>query len=254
MHAGECMTVRVNYQAHGDYPNAALALQVVDAEDQTPICAYNSHVEGAPVALHDGTGSIDLTGIPFPLRSGRYSVSVALYRQPDPPAWANPDDLHHKAYTLRVRSPHNAPQRRWGSGAAFISNVRLCNADDRETSRFATGATMRLHLRCVSAGEPVSDAVLRVQIMDSNGVLCHATNTERAGLDLGTLDSPRDVILTYDTLRLLGGDYVLTVGLTPAGAPRRPYDWHDAAYHFHVESSESDGAGIANLAHRWSIW
>ena len=131
--------------------------------------------------------------------------------------------------------------------------MRLCDADDDETTSFATGATMRLHLRCINAGEPVNDAVLRVQIIDSNGVLCHATNTERAGLDLGTLDRPRDVILTYDSLRLLGGDYVLTVGLTPAGAPRRPYDWHDAAYRFHVESSEVDGAGIANLGHSWSV-
>lgn len=253
VHAGERMTVRAHYQAHGDYPEAALALQIVDAEDQTPICAYNSSVEGVSLPMHDGAGYVDVTGVPLPLRAGRFLVSAALYRQPDPPAWANPDDLHHKAYTLRVRAPYASPQRRWGNGQALVSSVRLCNANDQDCRIFQTGAPLRLHLRCISAGEPVSDAVLRVQIVDSNGVLCHATNSERAGLDLGVLDRPRGVLLTYDSLRLLAGEYVLSVGLTPAGAPRRPYDWHDAAYRLRVESSEADGAGIANLRHHWAI-
>ena len=58
--------------------------------------------------------------------------------------------------------------------------------------------------------------------------------------------------LTYDHLNLLEGEYVLSVGLTPADSPRRPYDWHDGAYRFRVSSEYRHGAGLVNLSHHWT--
>ncbi len=254
MRAGERMTVRVHYQARGDFPDAAIVLTMYDADDQTLVCSYNSHVEQTDVSLQNGKNWIDLDDVLFPLRAGRYTVTVALFRQPDAPHWATPDDVQHKAYMITVDSPFTQPQKRWGSGDVIVTDVRICNADGKEQHDFATGETLRLCLRCMSTGAPVHNPMLRVLLTDSHGVLLHATNSARAEVALGDVTEERAACLTYEQLHVLEGDYVLSVGAMPAGAvARRPYDWHDGAYRFHVHSSERDGAGIVNLPHHWTV-
>ena len=249
--AGEHVTLRVHYQVRKELPDAVITLQVHDADDQMLICGFNTYPEQMSLALHAGAGTVDLTGVPFPLRNGRYLLTVALFSRPDAPAWANPADLHHKAYTLRVMSALSAPQRRWGSGEALVDGVRICGADGQEKRDFATGESLSIHLRCMNTGTPVCDPVLRVQIFDANDVLVHATNTERTGLKLGTLAAPKKLTLTFDHLDLLAGEYVLSVGITPRDNVRRPYDWHDGAYCFRVSSEDRHGAGLVALSHRW---
>jgi hypothetical protein len=251
--AGAPTRLRMHYQARKDYPDAVLTLQVHDACDHAVICGYNSYLEQTALFLREGEGVIDLPGIPWPLRQGDYLLTAALFAEPDAPAWANPVDLHHKAYAFHVTSALSAPQRRWGTGEALVDGVQLMDADGSEQADFATGAPMSVHLRCMSTGAHVTDPVLRVQIFDCNGVLCHATNTERTGVKLGTLARPREVTLAYDHLNLLEGDYVMSVGLTPADDVRRPYDWHDGAYRFHVGSEDKHGAGLVALGHQWTF-
>ncbi len=249
---GQALTVRVRYQARKNFPDAAIALQVHDADDQALICGFNSHAEGIATPLHEGEGSIDLPAVALPLRNGRYAVSVAIFRQPDPPAWAAPDDAHSRAYPLRVLSSLTAPRRRWGSGEALLESVRICGENGEEQQDVATGESISIHLRCISTGAPVLSPVVRLQIYAANGTLCHATNTDRAGVELGTLASPADVTLTYDHLDLLEGEYVLSVELTPLENPRRPYDWHDHAYTLRVHSAYQHGDGLVSLSHHWS--
>jgi hypothetical protein len=252
MQAGEPMGLRLHYQLRRALPEAVLTVQVHDAEDGAVICGYNSHTEQQALPLPDGKGSIDLYGFTWPLRRGRYLISVALFAQPDPPAWANPDDLHHKAYAFDVVSTLDGPHSRSGTGDALLDRVLLCDAHGQEATNFGTGATLRLRLRCLSMSSIVTDPVLRVQIFRaSDGLLCHATNTDRAALKLGRLAGPVDVTLTYDHLELLEGDYVLSVGLWPSEEARRPYDWHDRAYRFHVHSEHKHGAGAVALSHHW---
>ena len=252
--AGERSTMRVHYQARFDFPQAAVAVHIHDADDQSLICSYNSALEQTPVELRAGKGHVDLSDVLLPLRAGHYTLTVAIYRQPDAPAWANPDDVHHKAYALHIDSPYTSPHKRWGSGQAVVSCVRLCGADGREKADFATGEPLRLFLRCVNTGQPVKNPMLRVLITDSQGMVCHATNSARTGVALGELDTARDVCLTYERLLLLEGDYALSVGALPADTvARRPYDWHDGAYRFHVHSTERDGAGLVNLSHQWTL-
>jgi lipopolysaccharide transport system ATP-binding protein len=253
MQAGERMTLRLHYQARQPFPEAVVALQVHDADDHTLVTGLNTHSESIATPIQAGKGSLDLSDVALPLRNGSYLVTVALFRQPNAPHWANPDAIHRQAYTLRVTSPLTAPQRRWGTGEALVEGVCLCNADDVETRDFLTGATMRLHLRCKSVDTPVTDAVLRVQIRDGHGALCHATNSERNCCGLGTLTEERTVELTYEHLDLLEGEYTVSVGLTPATQANRPYDWHDAAYRFSVHSDATQGLGIVNLRHRWTL-
>jgi lipopolysaccharide transport system ATP-binding protein len=253
MQAGERMTARLHYQARKNFPDAVITLQIHDAGDDAFVCGFNSHSEQMPTPLSEGGGYIALPNLPLPLRDGRYTLTAALFRQPAPPGWAMPDDQHSKAYTLSVSSALTSPQRRWGSGEALIDDVRLCGARGEEKKDFATGETMGVHLRCMSVGTPVSNPIVRAQIYDANGVLCHATNTERIGVTMGILDAPREATLTYVHLDLLEGDYVLSVGLTPADAPRQAYDWHDRAYCFRVSSEYRHGAGLAALSHRWTL-
>ena len=247
---GARTTLRFHYQVRKDFPAAALAVQVRDAVDHSVICDYNSYSEQMPLHLHEGSGAIDLS-VPLPLREGHYLLTVALFGRPDPPAWTNPDDLHQEAYSFHVRSALTAPRRRWGTGQALLTDVRLCDANGAVRADFVTGAPMSVHLRCMKTGEDVIDPVLRIQIFDCNGVLCHATNTDRNGAKLGELASPREVTLAYDHLDLLEGSYVLSVGLTPAENARHPYDWHDKAYRFRVSSEDSHGAGLVALSHQW---
>ncbi len=251
--AGAHTALRVYYQVRKDYPDAVLTLQVHDAADHSVICGYNSYLEQVTLPLHEGDGVIDLSAVPLPLREGNYLLTAALFGRPDAPAWANPDDLHHKAYSFHITSALTAPRRRWGTGEALVTDVRLCDANGKEQADFVTGAPMSVHLRCMKTGEDVVDPVLRIQIFDANGVLCHATNTDRSGAKLGALACPREVTLAYDHLNLLEGNYVLSVGLTPAEDVRRPYDWHDTAYRFRVSSEDRHGAGLVALSHQWAF-
>jgi len=254
MKAGERMTLRVHYHLRQQLANAVISLQIHDANDQTVISGFNTYAEQGPLILSEGRNYVDLTDLPWPLRQGHYLLSVALFSRPDEPAWANPDDLHHKAYTLTVNSPLLTPQRRWGTGEVLLDRVRLCNEQGIETTNFATGETLRLHLRCSSTKGSIVNPVLRVQIFRaSDGVLCHATNTDRSGLKLGHLSGRKEVVLTYDHLNLLEGDYVLSVGVWPAEDARLPYDWHDTAYAFHISSEHKHGGGLVALTHRWSV-
>jgi lipopolysaccharide transport system ATP-binding protein len=250
--AGEHMDLRIHYNLRKDLPDAVVTMDIYDAQDQTLITGVNSYLDRMPVSLCEGEGCIDLPGLPLPLRDGQYLVSVALYSEPAPPAWEHPVAIQEKAYTLTIHSPLTGPQRRWGTGEALVESVLLCGEDGLPRAEFDTGETLCLRLRCISR-EPVVDPIVRVQIFDANDVLCHATNTERAGLHLGRLAGPMDVALVYDGLNLLEGEYTLSVGLWPSVDSRRPYDWHEHAYHLRVRSDYRHGGGLVALGHHWLL-
>ncbi len=252
--AGEKMSLHVQYEARRDVPNAVVSVQVFDREDQSFICGCNSYADGLSLSVREGRGSLVYPDLVLPLRRGAYLLSVALYGDPDPPAWANPVDMRHKAYTLTVDSPMAGPHRRWGSGEVLVDAVRLCGRDGRERSEFRVGESLSLHVRCTAQGAPVDDPIVRVQILRaSDGLLCHGTNTARQGARLGWLAGSRHVVLMYERLDLLEGSYLVSVGAWPDEEAIRPYDLHDAAYRLTVRSGRAEGAGIVALPHTWNI-
>jgi len=252
--AGEKMSLHVEYEARQDLPEAVLSVQVFDREDQTFICGCNSHADRVPLPVRAGRGSLVYPGLVLPLRRGIYLLSVAVYASPDPPAWSNPVDVRHKAYTLTVHSPMAGPHKRWGSGDVLVDAVRLCDQHGEERSEFASGEPLSLHVRCTAQGAPVEDPVVRVQILrESDGLLCHGTNTARQGLRLGRLAGAKHVVLAYERLDLLEGTYLVSVGAWPDEEAVRPYDLHDAAYRLLVRSGRAAGAGIVALPHTWAL-
>lgn len=132
--------------------------------------------------------------------------------------------------------------------------VRITDGDNREVDTVQTGDRVQLHIgyRC---RQPVHDPLFRVQIFRNDGLWVHGTNTARHEIDLGELRGEGEVVLQYDQLNLLAGDYYLTVGIWPdefrSSFVDIAYDCHQWGYILRVQSSRRDGAGIVHNPCSW---
>lgn len=247
--AGEKMRLRVHYQARRSVPGAVVTATLSDREERTPICSTSSYQLGMLGTVKPGVGALELPNLMLPLRRGAYQLSLSLYHMPDPPLWAHPDDVQHNAYTLVVDSPYSGPPIRWGSGEIVLDDVQVLGAQGRPTSTVATGDPLRLQFHL--SGDTSLPAIVRVQIhRREDWLLCHGTNTGRAGLSLAEASAGL-LCLAYEQLPLLAGEYVISAGVWPDEASITPYDWHQAAYPLTVTSARDLGVGLAAIPHRW---
>lgn len=137
-----------------------------------------------------------------------------------------------------------------------IVDVRFMNRQRKERDSFLTGDYMAISIT-VESDCLVSNPVFRVQFFRNDGLLVHGTNTARVGLDTGNFHGHGEVIIEYERLNFLEGDYFVSVGIWPdeycSALMDISYDCHSWGYVIHVESRRNDGGGFVYVPFRWRI-
>jgi len=141
-------------------------------------------------------------------------------------------------------------------GSVRIEDFKILNGDGQETLTFATGDPLQIRIR-YEVDEPVNNPCFRVQFMRNDGTFLHGTNTYRQGMNVGTLTHGGEMLLNYDHLNLLEGDYYVNVGIWPdeytslvSGAP---FDAWEYRKKISMKSGRKDGGGIFHISNRWEL-
>jgi ABC-type polysaccharide/polyol phosphate transport system ATPase subunit len=138
-------------------------------------------------------------------------------------------------------------ERRWGSGQARITGVRVLAADGAERYDLVSGEAAAFEVR-VEAAEPLADFVFGVQVSTPRGVEVWGTNTHLAGLVPGRLSGAATVRVECPDLRLAPGEYLLDVAVHARDGA--PYDYWSHALAFTVTAAEA-GVGVYFPRHHW---
>lgn len=140
-------------------------------------------------------------------------------------------------------------EKRWGTGEAVITNVRLAAGRHRERRVFDTEDSMIIDVE-YQARQFIDEAAFGVGLFRDDGTHCYGTNTGIEG-HLLALDPGRGrVRLVLDRLALLPGTYTVDVALhAPNG---HPYDYWREARSFSARSSLDD-VGVYRPRHRWVV-
>jgi lipopolysaccharide transport system ATP-binding protein len=139
-----------------------------------------------------------------------------------------------------------------GSGRPIIEivDVEVVGTDGREKCYVRTHDELQVHIR-FAAHQPVVDPVFRVQIYRADGLFCHGTNTERQAVGLGEVNGEGTIVLRYEALALLRGDYSIRVAVLKSQWDACPLHERAASHVIHVESVMPDGAGVFAMTTEW---
>ncbi len=157
----------------------------------------------------------------------------------------------------RALHPFN-PENVYGTDTKEIKIQKVTFRDnsDCESDAFNTGDAVKISIafRC---SKKLENPVFRVQFFRNDGLWVHGTNTRRAGVDLGELEGDGEVVLHYEELNLLEGDYYITVGIWPdeykSSFTDIAYDCHQWSYVLHIKSKREDGGGITYNPYSWKV-
>jgi ABC-type polysaccharide/polyol phosphate transport system ATPase subunit len=120
-------------------------------------------------------------------------------------------------------------------------------------------------IRVVERGDPLQIAisyrchrrletpVVGVALHRRDGTLAYATNTHIDGVDLGPIERDGALRLRYRSLPLLGGAYLVSVGVFADPDPHAvPVDHHGQRYSFQLVPRTAE-QGIAYIEHDWVL-
>lgn len=138
--------------------------------------------------------------------------------------------------------------RRRGTGEIEIDGVRLLDEESREAASFATGALMTVAIDYV-AHEPVRQPCFEVTIHHEDGALVNGPNRRSLAPAGAAVTGTGTVCYRIDYLPLLTGNYRLSVAVHD-GHSAHPYDHHEKAYPFRVESDDA-AAGLVAIPATW---
>ncbi|MBU0483609.1 MAG: ABC transporter ATP-binding protein [Proteobacteria bacterium] len=157
----------------------------------------------------------------------------------------------------RSLHPFN-PENVYGIDTKEIKFRQVVFADRHgvENDTFKTGEQMqvRIGFHCT---KKVYNPVFRIQFFRNDGLWVHGTNTSRAKVDLGELEGDCEILLRYDQLNLLAGDYYVSIGIWPdeygSSFTDIAYDCRQWSYVVHIKSRQEDGGGITYNPFTWQL-
>ena len=131
-----------------------------------------------------------------------------------------------------------------------ITHVELSGDDGERKRYFRTHEELRVEIRFI-AHQPIVNPVFRVQIYRNDGLLCHGMNTERHGINLGTIRGQGGLVLRYSDLSLLMGHYAVHVSVLSSQYDEWPLHQYTMANGIHFESKIRDGGGVFAMPTEW---
>ncbi|MBQ6287749.1 MAG: ABC transporter ATP-binding protein [Clostridia bacterium] len=139
--------------------------------------------------------------------------------------------------------------KRWGSGEARMTGVKVIGADGTEKTDFSPWDPFTIHID-YTAQKPLEDAVIGLAIYRSDGTLVYGTNTLIDTSSPVTLQTSGTVDLKIDGLSAANGSYSIDLAIhRPDGFN---YDfWRDICTIQIADKVQTPGE-IA-LSHQWDI-
>jgi len=138
--------------------------------------------------------------------------------------------------------------RRWGSGEAKITDVRLLDDHGQDKQVFRTGdpLVVEIHFR---AARRIERPVFGLAVHRSDGAHVSGPNTQFAGHELPALENEGVIRYRIGRLSLLEGRYELSAAIRD-WEDTIIYDYHDRLYHFRVRAVD-EKYGMVSLAGEW---
>jgi ABC-2 type transport system ATP-binding protein len=139
--------------------------------------------------------------------------------------------------------------KRWGSGEARMTSVKLTGADGEEQSRFCPWDPFTIHIGYETA-RPIDDAVIGLAVYRSDGTLIYGTNTLIDTATPVSLKKAGTIDLEVDRLPAANGRYSIDLAIhRPDGFN---YDfWRDVCRISVMDKVQATG-DIA-LRHEWRV-
>ncbi len=110
----------------------------------------------------------------------------------------------------------------YGSREVSIANVRFLDAGGRETGAMTTGQPMTVEIS-YQASRRIERPVFGFSIKTGNGMFVFGSNTQLAGSRIEAIEGAGRVLLHFDALSLMQGNFFLSVSI---------HSWdHDVQYH-----------------------
>lgn len=136
--------------------------------------------------------------------------------------------------------------------ALQLERVRLLGASGDTVERVATGEPLSVEIsyRC---HRRLETPVFGVALYRNDGLQVYGSNTAVDGFDMAPIDTDGTVTLTYRSLPLLTGSYLLTVAIFPSALEHvGAIDFHQKMYRFRVDSSTLE-QGLSRIDHDWRL-
>lgn len=137
-----------------------------------------------------------------------------------------------------------------------ICEVKFVDVEGKERDTFWTQEPMTVVIRFKSH-RPVKDPLFRVQFFRNEGLWVHGVNTARVGFKAGVLSGEGEIVLEYERLNLLEGEYYVTVGIWPdeyrSFMTDIAYDCNQFSYVLRIRSKRKDGGGIVSNPFSWRL-
>jgi len=150
-------------------------------------------------------------------------------------------------------SANTALGRRWGTGEARITSVRVLNRHGQEEERIQAGEGLQIEIQ-YDATERIEDPVFGFAIYDSSGMNIYGENTSFGPFRVPWIEGRGTICCHIDSLPLPEGEYLMSVALEPAvGGSPQAYDYHEKAYTVRVrQAARVFRVGMLALDTRWA--
>jgi ABC-type polysaccharide/polyol phosphate transport system ATPase subunit len=136
-----------------------------------------------------------------------------------------------------------------------IVDVEVLNEMGDPAQIFRSGNTLLLKIR-YRVRKPASPPVFRVQLwahttLGKEPVLIMGSNSERAGVRLDDVPGDRTLLIKYESLPLLSGEYSFRIAVLPNLFSKTPFDVRSGLDTFRTESRSEEGTGLIRIPHSW---
>jgi ABC-type polysaccharide/polyol phosphate transport system ATPase subunit len=136
--------------------------------------------------------------------------------------------------------------------AVELGLVRLLDARGRPAEELRTGDQLSVEIAW-HCHRPLETPVFGVALYRNDGAYVYGTNTSVDGFEVAPIHADGTITLTYRSLPLLGGTYLLTVAVFPSpGEHVGAIDYHQQRYQFRLAAGTLE-QGLTRLDHDWRL-
>lgn len=139
--------------------------------------------------------------------------------------------------------------KRWGSGDARITSVKVLDKDNKEKNVFHVGSEIRIKID-YKVEKTVKDSVFGIGIFRADGINCYGTNTRIDRFDKFNLTHDGTLEITMDNVGLMPGKYLVDLAIECGDGV--PVDYFKEACSFDTYSPRGD-IGIVRINQKWKF-
>ncbi|MDQ6840458.1 MAG: ABC transporter ATP-binding protein [Actinomycetota bacterium] len=142
---------------------------------------------------------------------------------------------------------------RLGSGEAVITDVQFFDHNGSGTTTFTTGRSLTVRL-AYRAHKRIPNSLCCIALYRADDMTYVIGRSSKEYSENLELSGEGLVDFTLDSLPLLAGSYLMSIGIQDEGL-MKVYDWHDRSYTLQVQADPSHPpeAGLVHVDGRWTV-